>query len=299
MQDRIVAAVFATLRALPMKNLSISILGTLAIALTLVCVPFAAGQEGQEAATESGGNLVKAPVVGRAFSATKYAKLVSVLPDGKRHFIRNERYPTRVARAADGRIMMQSFGDDVSSECDRPTMRIPPPCPYWNVFVIDLSSHLVTHWSDGEFAAQIAVDFPLSQERLELAARLTSEMPNLGPDPDTDATKMSKEDLGDRVIDGIRARGVRTTITYPVGHSGSKVPTALIHELWIAPEMNLIVRVIDGDPHGLERIWGLEKISLQPDPSLFLPPHGYGMQHQKSDWGAYHDFEELESWFEK
>jgi hypothetical protein len=63
--------------------------------------------------------------------------------------------------------------------------------------------------------------------------------------------------------------------------------------------MNLIVRVIDGDPHGLQRIWGLEKISLQPDPSLFLPPDGYEMQHSKAEWGPVSDFEELESWFEK
>jgi hypothetical protein len=280
-----------------MKDLSISILGTLAIAM--VCVPFAAGQEGQEAATESGGNLVKAPVVANAFSATKYARLVKVLPDGKQHFIRSERYPTKIARAADGRIMMQSVGDDVLSECDRPTMRFPPPCPSWSVFVIDPNSRLVTHWPDGEFAAHIAIDFPLSQERFDLAARLTSEMPNLEPNPDTDAANVRKEDLGDRAIDGILAHGVRTTITYPVGHEGSKIPTYLIHELWIAPEMNLIIRVIDGDPYGLERIWGLEKISLQPDPSLFLPPNGYEMQHSKATWGPDVDFEELESWFKK
>ena len=47
-----------------------------------------------------------------------------MLPDGKLHFIRNERYPTRIARAADGRIMMQYLDDDIPSECDRPTIRI-------------------------------------------------------------------------------------------------------------------------------------------------------------------------------
>jgi hypothetical protein len=282
-----------------MKNLRISILGTFTIAILLFCVPSVAGQEGTDMATESSGNRVSTPLVSGAFSAIKYARLVTVLPNGKRHFIRNERYPTRIARAADGRIMMQSVGDDVLSECDRPTMRVPPPCPSWSVFVIDPNSRLVTHWPDGEFAAHIAIDFPLSQERFDLAPRVTSELPNLEPNVDTDATNMRKEDLGDRAIDGIRAHGVRTTITYPAGHDGSKVPTSLIHELWIAPEMNLIVRVIDGDPNGLERIWGLEKISLQPDPSLFLPPNGYVMQHSKADWGPDPDFEELESWFGK
>ena len=282
-----------------MRNLAISTLSALALAMPLLSSAPVAAQEGTETATESGDNHLNAPLVGRAFSATKYARLVKVLPDGKLHFIRNERYPTRIARAADGRIMMQYLDDDIPSECDRPTMRIPPPCPYWNVFVIDPNSHRVSHWPEGELGAHVWVDFPLSPERLELAVRLTTEMPTLEPEPDTDATSVNKEDLGDREIYGIRAHGVRTTITYRVGHEGSKVPTIQIYELWIVPEMNLIVRVIDGDPHGLERIWGLEKISLQPDTSLFLPPDGYEMQHSKAEWGPVPDFEELESWFKK
>jgi hypothetical protein len=178
-------------------------------------------------------------------------------------------------------------------------MRIPPPCPSWDVFVIDPKAQRVTHWSEGEMAGHVVIDFPLSQEHLELAARLTSEMPNLGPDVETDAAGVSKEDLGERVIEGIRARGVRTTITYPAGHLGSKVPSSEIHELWLAPEMNLIVRVVDGDSHGVQRIWGLEKISLQPDPSLFMPPAGYEIQSRQSDEWAELDFEELDSWFKK
>ena len=131
-----------------MKNFRIAILGTLTFAIPLFCVPSVAGQEGTETAAESGGNRVIAPMVGGAFSAIKYARLVTVLPNGKRHFIRNERYPSRIARNADGRIMMQIM-DEISSECDRPTMRIPPPCPSWSVFVIDPNSRLVTHWPDG------------------------------------------------------------------------------------------------------------------------------------------------------
>ena len=88
---------------------------------------------------------------------------------------------------------MQFFGQDVSSECDRPTMRVPPPCPAWNVFVIDPSSQLVTHWPEGEVAAHVVVDMPLSEEQLESAARLTSEMPNVDPDIEADAVNVSKE----------------------------------------------------------------------------------------------------------
>lgn len=50
-------------------------------------------------------------------------------------------------------------------------------------------------------------------------------------------------------------------------------------------------------PNGQERIWGLEKISLLPDPSLFSPPKGYEMQYGKTDNGAAPDLEALGSWF--
>jgi hypothetical protein len=282
-----------------MRNLTFSILSTLAFATPLFCVSCLAGQESSEIPHQSVDSEVVTPFLDRAFSATKYARLVRVLPDGSLRFVRNERYPSRIARDTEGRIMMQHFGHYLSSECDRPTMRVPPPCPSWDVFVVDLHSQLVTHWSMGELAGHVAVAMPLSQEHLELATRLTSEMPTVEPQIEDDATSVIREDLGEQVIDGIRARGGRTTITYPVGHLGSKLLTTQIHEIWIAPEMRLIVRMIDGDPHGLERIWGLEKISLHPEPSLFFPPPGYEMQHQKSDAWAMNDFEQLESWFEK
>jgi hypothetical protein len=283
-----------------LRILSITFLGALALVAPL-CMPSATGQDNTDAPAAASDTHVSWPLTGHAFSATKYARVVTVLPDGRRHFVRNEHYPVRIARDADGRIMMQSTVDSVASECDFPTMRTPPPCPTWNVFVIDPGAHLDTHWSAGELGAHGAVAITLSQERLESAARLTTEIPNLEPDPDRDATSVRKQDLGERVIDGLRAHGVRTTIVYPIGHSGSKVPTTLIHEIWIAPEMNLIVRVIDGDPHGEELIWGLEKISLQPELSLFVPPEGYVVQVRSliADWAVMNDFEHLESWFGK
>jgi hypothetical protein len=61
----------------------------------------------------------------------------------------------------------------------------------------------------------------------------------------------------------------------------------------------LIVRVTDGDPNGVETVWGLNKISTSPDPALFKAPDGYKVQHQGSTVWAAHDFEYLETWFEK
>jgi hypothetical protein len=176
------------------------------------------------------------------------------------------------------------------------------------VFVIDPVAHTVAHWPEGERAGHAAVDFPLTEARLEQAADLTTALPGLGPDFTDEDGKVSTVDLGDRKIEGVAAHGVRWTLLYDANQDGKTMQRTRIHEVWTSAEMQLIVRVIDGDPSGEESIWGLEKISLEPDPALFQPPDGYEMEHrtpaQLLRWGVSgdlfeHDFEHLKSWFAK
>ena len=243
-------------------------------------------------------------VVGRPFSAIKFAHRIKVLPDGKRRFLRNEQYPTQIARDADGRLMMQEIRRaDLGTECDHLDELVPPPCPDWSVVVIDPVAHTVTHWLEGEIAYHGAVDFPLSPMRLEEAADSTSSLPALGPDFSEEDGKVSRTDLGDRSIEGILAHGVRWTLRYQANQNGEIAQRTRIHEVWTSTEMQLIVRVIDGDPNGEETVRGLKKISLAPNAALFRPPDGYRMEHWRSDhWEAHNfiaeDFEYLKSWFE-
>jgi hypothetical protein len=245
-------------------------------------------------------------IVGHPFTAIKYARRVKVLPDGKLQFIRNQRYPTRIARDADGRLMMQVIhSDQLQSECDRLDLPAPPVCPSWDVFVIDPVAHTVTHWPAGEFGAHRAVDFPLSLQRLQETSDVTASLPALGPDFTEEDGKMRTFDLGDREIEGVQAHGVRWTLDYDANdQAGRTVHRTRIHEVWTSAEMQLIVRVIDGDPNGGETMWGLEKISLAPDDALFRPPDDYEMQHRMSaqwagrvDQFVHQDFEFLHEWF--
>jgi len=85
-----------------------------------------------------------------------------------------------------------------------------------------------------------------------------------------------------------------------MNQDGQIMQRTRIHEVWASAEMQIIVRVIDGDPNGEETVWGLEKISLAPDGALFRPPEGYDMTHREySDLWAAGDFEKLKTWFEK
>lgn len=253
------------------------------------------GQKELAATRSQASEGVTGAIPDRPFSATKYAMRVRVLPDGKLRFLGNERYPTKIARDAQGRIMMQTVDpEELSPECDELRLLSPPPCPSWTVFVIDPVAHTVAHWTEGERAAHIVVDMPISDSNLEQAIRSTSNLPAPLAGFSTDEGDVKTVDFGSRVIDGVVAHGVRTILENRASHRLTR-----IHEVWIAAEMNLIVRVVDGDPNGTETVWGLKKVSLHPDPALFSAPEGYERQHQVSDVWAMHDFEHLQTWFEK
>lgn len=237
-------------------------------------------------------------VATRPFSAIKYARTVRVLQDGKQQFIRNQRYPILIARDAKGKVRMQDVdSDSLLPECDKPTQLLPPPCPAWSVFVVDPVEQTVSHWVEGEAGARETVEMPLSPANLERTIHSTSALPEIPPDFDPEDGVVTQTKLGTKLVEGVSATGKRITIVYPLGHSGGNAPSTRIHEVWVSPSLNLIVRVIDGDPSGVETIWGLEKISLHPDPSLFRPPPGYQSLHQRSDVWAEHDFDLLDSWF--
>ncbi len=286
-----------------MRIIASCLLSSLIMAMALVRNPCLPAQDAT--ATTVGGGQAQL-IIGHPFTAIKYARRVKVLPDGKLQFIRNQRYPIRIARDNDGRLMMQMIhSDDLLSECDRLDLPVPPVCPSWGVFVIDPVAHTVAHWVEGELGAHSAVDFPLSPQRLQEASDQTFSLPALGPDFTEEDGKMHTFDLGDRDIEGIQAHGVRWTLDYDANdQAGRTVHRTRIHEVWTSAEMQLIVRVIDGDPNGEDTIWGLEKISLAPDAALFRPPDGYEMQHRMSaqwagrvDQFVHQDFEFLHEWF--
>ena len=261
--------------------------------LSAICV---AAQESETETPPALDNMVPS----RPFSAIKYARTIRVLPDGKEQFIRNQRYPILIARDAQGRVRMQDVDtDSLAPECDKPTQLVPPLCPAWSVFVVDPAAHTVSHWVEGETGAPETVEMPLSPANLERTIHSTTDLPGIPPDFDSDDGVVTKTKLGTKLVEGITCTGVRTTITLPRGNSNSQTPRIQIHEVWISPALNLIVRVIDGDPNGVETVWGLERISLHPDSSLFQPPSGYQLQHQRSDVWAEHDFDFLESWFSR
>jgi hypothetical protein len=183
-----------------MKVAAVASISGLVVTLTITIVSCLAAQDASVAPVS--GNTPQLNT-GHPFTAIKYARRVEVLPSGELRFIRNERYPTRIARDSAGRLMMQVVHDmDMSTECDRPDMPVPPTCPLWEVFVVDPVAHTVTHWEAGEKAGKNAADFPLTQALLEEAAGDTSSLPSIGPNFSEQDGDMTTENLGDKTLEG-------------------------------------------------------------------------------------------------
>jgi hypothetical protein len=234
-------------------------------------------------------------VIDRPFSAVRYSRRVRIMPDGKPKFIKNERYPVQLGRDGDGRVLLQAV--EVSPECDQPLMKKPPPCPVWAVEVLDLAAKTAIHWLEGEIAHRTAIAIPLTQSQVDASIISTSSMPEYPPSFDKEAANVSTTNLGEKVIDGVRASGFRTTAIFPAGRIGNANPVTRIHEVWRSADLVLVVRVVDGDPLGYETISGLENISLQPAPSIFQPPPGYEVQRRTSfDFGDM-DVQRIADWF--
>lgn len=84
-----------------------------------------------------------------------------------------------------------------------------------------------------------------------------------------------KEDLGEQVIEGVTAKGTRTTIVIPAGAIGNELPITVTSEEWFSPDLNVLVMTKHADPRSGETTYRLTGITRgEPDPSLFGLPAG-------------------------
>jgi hypothetical protein len=86
----------------------------------------------------------------------------------------------------------------------------------------------------------------------------------------------TKEDLGEQVIEGVRARGTRTTTTIAAGSIGNEQPITVIAEQWFSPDLEVLVMTRHSDPRVGETTYRLTNIvRSEPDKTLFQVPSDY------------------------
>ena len=99
------------------------------------------------------------------------------------------------------------------------------------------------------------------------------------PEHASKATAPKKEDLGQRVIEGVTAKGTRTTTEIAAGAVGNELPITVIGEEWVSADLKVLVMTRHADPRTGETTYRLTGIIRgEPDPSLFEPPAGVSVK---------------------
>jgi hypothetical protein len=96
------------------------------------------------------------------------------------------------------------------------------------------------------------------------------------PMPRLEPIKPQIEDLGMKTINGVEARGRRTTRVIPAGREGNDQPITVTFERWMAQDLGLVVMSVNDDPRNGTTTMELTDLEKgEPDPALFQVPEGY------------------------
>jgi len=87
---------------------------------------------------------------------------------------------------------------------------------------------------------------------------------------------LATEDLGTQFVNGVQAKGVRTTSTIPVGAIGNNRELKTVSERWESRELGVMVKSVNTDPRFGTTTYDLTNLSQSaPDPALFRVPADY------------------------
>jgi len=90
----------------------------------------------------------------------------------------------------------------------------------------------------------------------------------------------TKEDLGEQTIEGVLAKGTRTTTVIPAGAVDNEQPIRIVSEEWFSPELQVLVLTRHSDPRVGDTTYRLTNVTrTEPARSLFELPAGYTVKN--------------------
>ncbi len=90
------------------------------------------------------------------------------------------------------------------------------------------------------------------------------------------AAPAKTESLGKRMIEGVEAEGIRTTVVIPAGEIGNERPIEIVSERWYSPELQVVVYSKRSDPRFGETTYRLVNVNrTEPLALLFQAPPDY------------------------
>jgi hypothetical protein len=120
-------------------------------------------------------------------------------------------------------------------------------------------------------------DYPDIRVKENRLAQLNTEREQLqaskGP---SNASAAVTEHLGVQSVNGVQAKGTRTTITIPIGEIGNDREIRVVSERWYSDELQMVVKSSNSDPRFGTTTVELTGISRsEPSASLFQVPPDY------------------------
>jgi hypothetical protein len=228
--------------------------------------------------------------VGAPYSGEATTEAVQALADGNRIVRRSI---VRIYRDSEGRVRRENVSADGRVE----SVTIVDPVSGSHVVLdpekklafgdtpkpVEIFDALAERRKIQESAARTAPMADGEKRQVEMAMRgaprvpAPSEMPRRrSPGPDGSSGQTSREDLGQRTIEGVAARGSRTTTVLPAGAIGNEQPLRIVSEEWFAPDLQVLLLTKHSDPRSGDTTYTLSNINRgEPDRSLFEVPADY------------------------
>jgi hypothetical protein len=230
-------------------------------------------------------------VTGAPYSAEATTESVQVLADGNR-IVR--RTTAKVYRDGKGRTRRETLGPDgqvtsilVSDPSGGKSFMIEPGTNTHTGVATFISSEGArpkavqaapgTGSARAQFSAQAKHEAGVqaAQETHVVTSGAMTMAWTAAVDPHGEGAAPKKEDLGQQTIEGLTAKGTRTTIEIPAGTIGNDLPIVAVGEEWVSVDLKVLVMTRHADPRMGETTYRLTGIVRgEPDPSLFEPPAG-------------------------
>jgi hypothetical protein len=229
--------------------------GWTAVLLAFASAVFAQPPQ-QPLQTTSGTGFAGAPYSGRETTVT-----VRTLADGT---TTTETFVQLLWRDAEGRTRREMI------------RHTPSGAEYRSVIVTDPVGGFFLKWTiDDEAARRVMQIWPMAA-----AQKATATLPSNSPPPARPASTPAfrREVLPPQEINGVYAEGTRTVRTVRLEEESSNRVIEVSNELWISPDLKIIVRHILDDPRAGKTTTELTDVLRDgPDPALFQAPEGYAV----------------------
>jgi hypothetical protein len=148
---------------------------------------------------------------------------------------------------------------------------------YRDVIITDPVGGVYLKWVEGNpSASRIVSVWPVKPAQRVTAPPSAAPSTSQNPAAMVSTPEYKREILTPQYINGVYSEGTRTTHTFRLEGSVNNRVIEVTNELWISPDLRIIVRQLHDDPRlGTEATNVTDVVRGDPDPSLFQAPEGY------------------------